>query len=551
MYPMEELRNGGASARKSLLLSYTSLPPQMVIVQALKSRHFLLAALSLIAVLANVLTVTLSGLFTQRAVFNAADWPLMSMYQPSFQFVAHGKVSKAYSNWLQSWNPNDPLYVPLANLTNQTTMPEWTNDQYFFLPLGFETTLPDNGGLKLDFQSTGYGVDLECNELSTTSSDSNYTFTISNDAKFANFSTSYKQPDGRTIQCMLGTNQVGVGLKLLGDPAGPKAMEITTAMQAAQQPGNFSRETAFCMNVLLKAWFRSNMSFPNADPSTEAGNASEAGLLSPENWATVSQTVMSCQPRYKAAAFNLTTSPTGKILSSKQVTPTTYDLPNGTDFSYAWSSLVTTLGGQPSIAWHNDTFATDWVDYLIVQLTGSRAYLNANLPPPTFSDAVAKSSEVVQRVFTSQMSLMTELLTPSTTANSTVPARVLTLERRVFMSEPFFWISIAILSLDLVVAIAFYASAPAPFLPRLPNSIASQIAYFAGSHVIDDVCKSGGDLAELDRKGFRYSYGRYIGRDGWMHTGIERAPFVTELERPETWANALRRRWTRNRKELK
>jgi hypothetical protein len=43
----------------------------------------------------------------------------------------------------------------------------------------------------------------------------------------------------------------------------------------------------------------------------------------------------------------------------------------------------------------------------------------------------------------------------------------------------------------------------------MPVNIASQIAFFAGSHMMDDVQNTGGDL---DRKGYRYGYGRYVGK---------------------------------------
>jgi hypothetical protein len=66
MRSMQELHSGQAPARKSLLLQYTSLLPQLIIFRALRARHFLP---QLVALLANVLTVTLSGLFSQSQVF--------------------------------------------------------------------------------------------------------------------------------------------------------------------------------------------------------------------------------------------------------------------------------------------------------------------------------------------------------------------------------------------------------------------------------------------------------------------------------------------------
>ena len=112
------------------------------------------------------------------------------------------------------------------------------------------------------------------------------------------------------------------------------------------------------------------------------------------------------------------------------------------------------------------------------------------------------------------------------------------------MSEKMFYISMIILSLDLAVAVLFYSRARKPFLSRLPTSVASQIAYLAGSHVIDDVRKAGGDLLELDRQGYRYGYGKYIGQDGQTHVGIEREPYVTKVTSQRGWN--LRRRWWRS-----
>jgi hypothetical protein len=40
--------------------------------------------------------------------------------------------------------------------------------------------------------------------------------------------------------------------------------------------------------------------------------------------------------------------------------------------------------------------------------------------------------------------------------------------------------------------------------------------------MMDDVRNAGGDLQNLDRKGYRYGYGRYVGKVGRVHLGIER-----------------------------
>ena len=81
------------------------------------------------------------------------------------------------------------------------------------------------------------------------------------------------------------------------------------------------------------------------------------------------------------------------------------------------------------------------------------------------------------------------------------------------------------------MVIVFYWRISKPFLPRMPINIASQIAFFAGNHVMNDVQNAGGDFRELDRRGYRYGYGRYIGKDGKVHLGVEREPYVIRPEK--------------------
>ena len=66
--PFKELKRGTVAARSSVNAKYTSLPPQLVILRALRGRHFLLAVVCGIAKLANLLSVALSGLFSEQLV---------------------------------------------------------------------------------------------------------------------------------------------------------------------------------------------------------------------------------------------------------------------------------------------------------------------------------------------------------------------------------------------------------------------------------------------------------------------------------------------------
>ena len=75
----------------------------------------------------------------------------------------------------------------------------------------------------------------------------------------------------------------------------------------------------------------------------------------------------------------------------------------------------------------------------------------------------------------------------------------------------------------------------------MPFTIASQIAFFADSHVIDDVVGKEGRRLE----DYRYGYGRFVGKSGKVRVGIEREGFVYGLEGFEKGRGTERKWWRR------
>lgn len=63
LQPIQELQDCKAKAQDSVDLNYNSLPPQLVLFKALRARHFVLAAVCSMALLANVLSIAFAGLF--------------------------------------------------------------------------------------------------------------------------------------------------------------------------------------------------------------------------------------------------------------------------------------------------------------------------------------------------------------------------------------------------------------------------------------------------------------------------------------------------------
>jgi hypothetical protein len=297
--------------------------------------------------------------------------------------------------------------------------------------------------------------------MKTTASDAMYEMTFNSDATMVSIVTSNIQNNGSIIQCTTNgaiagsvknaPDAIGNFITLDGDPQGPKALEISSAMVPLYRSNVSLAETRNCPGLIVRGWVRTNFSLANAQ-----GLAATYPRMT---WGTVPSAFISCPARPKSAMFNITTSPSGALLASTQISHSTYGLPPNVNLTLPLQTTTTNLGGTLNLACHNDTFASDWSNYLLKTFTGSTAFLDARLPPPTFDTAFTLVSETYSRVFATQMSLQSLQLAPAPPNSPSIPAQILTLERRVFVSGIMFRISMAILSLDLLIAILFYSRA--------------------------------------------------------------------------------------------
>ena len=175
--PLEELQNCNAKAEKSIDLDYSSLPPQLVIFKALKSRHYILAAVCFMALLSNILAVAFSGIFNQ----SSTEVRQAQMVAPSFdlKFVAiNGSVgpesNRQFGSYVSSGayeggSGEDQFLIAESNYTRNTPLPAWTDDRLFYRPFSWtnETSKSVNGSDKLRLEATtkAFGAELDCEEL--------------------------------------------------------------------------------------------------------------------------------------------------------------------------------------------------------------------------------------------------------------------------------------------------------------------------------------------------------------------------------------------------
>lgn len=519
--PMHDLFDGCATARSTLLVKYTSTPPHLLFIEAFRARHYLLAIISIAALLSNVLTVTTASMFVLRQTDNDLTIYPTPLHEANV-IDSITQSTDALNGALPGSSDSDAIYSNIANMSDFTPLPTWTTDAYGFLPVRIPEQHSGEQAQYYTIQSLGYGADLQCRDLQEPPDGFAGNIIFQNNGTTFQLWANFTNNNGSAKRCVFDTGYENEAArfnltKLSNSVA---ALEISNTMKLWN--GSVPVVEEFCANQIVKGWLRARM-------ATVAANANTLGL-------DYNATIVVCEPRIKTRQFSLNITYNGDISSAQPLEPDNYLLPPSVNLSATLTtSLVMARDSYHVPEWHNDTVARDWSNYLYQLYLGDRQWLDATLPSPTVEEASRVVSNMFSRIFAVQLFLDRDKLQPAATnltatdTSQNSAARAIVSTRKIFMSDINFFISIAILVLDLVVILVFRLTLPKPFLPRMPFTIASQIAFFAGSHVIDDVVRAGGDFKELDKKGYRYAYGQYIGKDGWLHTGIERDQFVTKL----------------------
>jgi hypothetical protein len=172
LQPLEELRGGNAVASRSIDADYSTLPPQLVIFKALRSSHFKLAAVCVMALLANILAVAFSGLFQELPTLVPHTLDMIPPYESNFVAIngsvgpslitEHGvPLSGAFTGGLGM----NQFMVAESNYTSGTPLPPWTDDQFFYIP--FVDTHDIGKAEEIEAQTMAFGAAIECNKVDT------------------------------------------------------------------------------------------------------------------------------------------------------------------------------------------------------------------------------------------------------------------------------------------------------------------------------------------------------------------------------------------------
>lgn len=314
------------------------------------------------------------------------------------------------------------------------------------------------------------------------------------------------------------------------------ALEIITQLTAGDEATQEVRDQ--CKQMIVGVWAR------------QRGNqmcAEDQPLVLTDADATA----MFCKPTLFFRSANVTVTGDGTVVAAESSNH------NGTgDSTSDWtvaenSGQVTTealrsllqgkLSGMELITtykyggtWHNDSYPSDWFSYVMENLDLTSGILDPKLPRPDFESTAALLSRAWRKTTAIWLSSNHErLLQPMSSRSTDLVGTITYQEVRIMVSRSMVILSLTILALYIVVAFAVYGRQPARFLPRMPITIASDLALFAASKAVAEGCSASnqGHTASSALHETKFGYGNFVGTDGKLHVGIEKSPFVTPLRR--------------------
>lgn len=461
----------------------------------------MLALLATMTIMANVLSVALSSLFFENTVnveVRTSLQPLLSVPFQSLNGTAPPFNSNVTTNW-QGGTTKDEFYMAMSNAVASSKLPPWTDSDRFYFPVAL------SGGAGADTNytiTTGYfGANLECQELpqwETRDIKNSYSGDVTRLLEF-----SVPRPDGSTTNCSIDFP--------IAPPArisGSSSLEISAIAGSSE----------LCKQSVVGGWWR--------------GNAINQTIQ------VTSKTMMLCQPNLIIGSAKVTVDSSGQVLHSEVLNSSNGSAPeyfttNPSDLILQAHQFII----DRSSDWHNDSFPSDWNNYLIAQTSIDNRFLDPDFPAPDFNEAVAAYTAMYNKLFAILLGNNADLLFSSPTPSTPLlPVFRSSPQTCIFVSFPAFVASETILCIYAITTTFVYLRRPWRILPRLPTSIASTAAFFAAGDAMRAFRNSSG-MNEKERamwlkwQGYRWAYGRFVGTDGKVHTGLEREPFVQLLSK--------------------
>lgn len=537
--PYTELFKGMASPITSIGLKYTNIPPALVLFRALRTRHLVLFVLATTALLANLLAVSLGSLFhadrRQYSIPDSLTQSYTALIHPQIYFnsakypvaVAGGKLG---INSSFAVNDVEHFIVATTNITRGTPLPAWVSKDYYFQP--FESNVMKYSWSSHKAITRGFGGTVDCQTFENPILRPAVHFNSTHD--YWNMAVNITLPtsDGRKILC--GSPDPGWSTPPLAPDYKPFVPGTVLSGQYAFQMSPLLEEqqdlaaNETCGSALIIGWAR----------TVATDELATGGLIATDH--RFKNIALVCLPKLKTAMFEVTVDEDNLVQDYHLVGPEE-DLTGflqGTttgNFTQQMSFFLQSYGsnaglGGGVIYLKNDSSSHEFPHYLTEKLLGI-SLSDPNQPLANFDTLSGAYAELCQRLFAIVFGLNAQKIFVKETSKKTVEGISSTIIQRVLINKTMFIITITILSMNIIVAVIFLLFRPKNILPRFPDTLASEIAFFYASQALQDVGGTGAMSSNarkrhLESLGHHYGYGYFIGKDGKKHKGVERSSLL-------------------------
>lgn len=406
----------------------------------------MLSLLAFMATLASVLTVISSRLFFEHTIrldIETMLQPLLSLpFRDLNETAPNSKSSK------QSGSTQDEFHIALYNAMGLSGLPSWTDPDRFYFPITFakDTQANVNYTVTTDY----FGASLGCHEFSDHTM-RDFEDETGNPARQLEFNIA--QLDGSIAVCSIPS-----------PTEAPKNVSGSSSLELAA----VAEGSDFCRQNVVAGWWRGYA----LDQEVEVTN----------------KTLMLCNPMLVTGSAQVNISSTGRVQRPKVLSSVNGSLPEY--FTTHPSDLILQAHHyiiDKSGIWHNDNSSSDWLNRLMAETFVDNRFLDPNLPPPTFSQAVTIFCAMYNKLFAIFLAHNKDLLfTPSGPTNPLLPVVQHSFETRIFLSTSAFIIAQIILGIYAFTTIFLYIRRPWWNTPHPPTSIASTIALLAASHAVKE-----------------------------------------------------------------
>lgn len=306
LQPIEQLLNCKSRAKESIDLDYSSLPPQLVVLKALRSKHFILSTVCIMALFANVLAVAFAGLFRQETIemrhaaivyppFDLKFVPVDGFIGPDARQSESGslEISGAY----RGGNGQDHFLITNSNWTRGTALPAWTDESMFYQPTFSEEANNLDANALFESNTKAFGTKLDCTELEL---GSKFDAALSNSTGYLRAKIETTVTKGsRQVRCIERT-PMSLGPGPVGEPCvtGPSAAELVFLLQP-QGPNATLEDAEICMESVVLGWLRT--------PNHTCGKAV------PQSLGKENSTFIQCRPTWKTGRASVRVKPNGRL----------------------------------------------------------------------------------------------------------------------------------------------------------------------------------------------------------------------------------------------